>query len=400
MISVLRRKFVVVTTSLMIITFGSFLLINYLYNRYWCKVETADMLDLIANSGYFFYYSDKEVEESLKNITEGYSPIVGIITDASGNIISKKIIGGKRKEVIPEAVIKKVLAADACDYEVDHYLYSIRKLDEEKKLIVIMDTKIDENLFKKIIGISIIIISGIFLLILITFYLSKFVTQPAENALLREKRFISDASHELKTPLGAIKINAQALKVSEQENIYIKNIVSEADRMQRLIERLLTLSEFDEEKESEKNLFSLSDLATEMVLTYESVAFEKGLEYKYNIEEDISILANDDEIRQLLAILIDNAIKNAGEKGFVEISCKTNNSKAQIDISNSGPGIAEEDLPHIFERFYTSDKSRNNKSFGLGLAIAKAIVQNNKGSISVKSNQKDHTVFTVLLKSE
>lgn len=177
-------------------------------------------------------------------------------------------------------------------------------------------------------------------------------------------------------------------------------MINEATRMGRLIERLLILSKLDEKGESKKTKLLLSDVILEMVLTYESLAFQNNLSYRYDIEENIFIYGNCDEMKQLLAILIDNAIKNAGDKGFIKISCKKNNNKAQFQICNSGIGISPEDLPHIFERFYTSDKSRTNKSFGLGLAIANVIVRSHKGEISVQSIPNQNTVFTVMLKTE
>lgn len=400
MISSLRKKFVIVTTTLMLVIFSIFFVASYINNRYWNRLEIADMLNLVANSGYFSYYPDSKVEETIKNLTEGSFPIVGIITDKTGNIISTKVVGGKTKLISLDNIIKEILKADENCFELNHYLYSKKNLENGNVLIVILDTSADDNFYKKIIGTLVIILVGIFMLILIIIYLSKFVTEPAEKALLREKQFISDASHELKTPLGAISINSQALEITNPDNLYVKNIINEATRMGRLIEKLLVLAKLEEGNVSKKSKMLLSDVILEMVLTYESLAFQNNLSYTYDIEENIFIYGNCDEIKQLIAILIDNAIKNAGNKGFVEISCKKSINKVQFQISNSGVGILPEDLPHVFDRFYTSDKSRTSKSFGLGLAIANVIVCSHKGEISVKSIPNRNTVFTVILKTE
>ena len=144
-----------------------------------------------------------------------------------------------------------------------------------------------------------------------------------------------------------------------------------------------------------KEQISLSDLATEMALTYESVAFEKEIDYKYDISDKVRIIGNADEIRQLLTILIDNAIKNTNEKGRIELRCISDNGEARVEVKNTGPGIKPEDIPHVFERFYTSDSSRSNKSFGLGLAIAKAIAEGHNGDLTVNSIPDEVTVFTV-----
>ncbi len=395
MVADLRRKFVMVTTTLMLVTFGTFLIVNYIYNNYWNKVETSDMLDLIADSGFFLYQEGSGVEQTIKDMTEGASPIAGVIFDSDGEIVYSRVIGGKGKLVVPDYIFEKILAQDGVDYQIDRYLFSKRDLEDGSTLIVIMDTSIDDNLWKKVVATIIFIAAGIIIIVLITFYLSKYVTEPAQKALLREKRFISDASHELKTPLGAISINAQALKASEPDNLYTKNIITESDRMGRLIERLLTLSRLDEGEASLKEQISLSNLATEMALTYESVAFEKEIDYKYDISDKVRIIGNADEIRQLLTILIDNAIKNTNEKGRIELRCISDNGEARVEVKNTGPGIKPEDIPHVFERFYTSDSSRSNKSFGLGLAIAKAIAEGHNGDLTVNSIPDEVTVFTV-----
>ena len=399
MVADLRKKFVMVTTTLMLVTFGAFLVVNYIYNNYWNKVETADMLDLIADSGYFLFPEDTGVEQTIKNMTEGASPIAGVIFDSDGEIITSRVIGGKSALVVPDHIFEKILELDGFEYQIDRYLFSKRDLEDGCTLVVIMDTSIDDNLWKKLIATTIFILIGVIVLVLITFYLSGYVTEPAQKALLREKRFISDASHELKTPLGAISINAQALKASEPDNLYTKNIIAESDRMGRLIERLLTMSKLDEGEISPKERISLSDLAEEMALTYESVAFEKDIDYKYDIREDINIIGNADEIRQLLTILIDNAIKNTNDKGRIELRCISEDGAARVEVKNTGPGIKAEDLPHVFERFYTSDTSRSNKSFGLGLAIAKAIAEGHKGDLTVNSIPDEVTVFTATFKT-
>lgn len=400
MIADLRKKFVIVTTTLMFVTFGTFLLANYIYNGYWNKVEMADMLELIADSGYFLYDADDGVEQTIKNMTEGVSPIAGIIADGNGKIVSQKVIGGSNELRVSEGIIQKIMDANDFEYQIGQYLYSRRKLEGDRTLIVIMDMSIDDNILQKAISTVALIACGALAIILITFYLSKYVTEPARQALLREKRFISDASHELKTPLGAISINAQALSTSEPDNLYTKNIITESDRMGRLIERLLTLSKLDEGEHSPKKRISLSELATEMALTYESMAFEKGISYEYEIQDGIFMIGNDDEIRQLLTILIDNAIKNTDGNGRIGIGCRNANGSACVEVKNSGPGILPEDLPHVFERFYTSHSSRSNKSFGLGLAIAKAIVEGHKGDLTARSIPNEVTVFTATFKTE
>lgn len=394
MVKKLRNKFVLVTTLLMVVVFGGFLVCNMIYNSYWNRLEMIEMLDWIADSGIFNAQDETTNTELIENATDDNNPIVGIVLDKNYKIIKKQVIGnGKEIELSDERLQSMVEKKD--DSKLGKYYYSYRELDNDQILLVIMDSSTRGHLLLKILGTVGLLALGIFLLILVTIYLSKFVTKPAEESLMREKRFISDASHELKTPLGAISINAQAIQLSSEDNLYINNIVSEADRMNRLIEKLLILSKLDEAPKMILEEICLSDLCEEMALTYESVAFEKGVEYIYDIDSDIYIKGNADDIRQLIAVLIDNALKNTEHSGKTVVKCTKRKKQNIIEVSNTGEGINQEDLPHVFERFYTSDKSRKNNSFGLGLAIAKAIVEMHNGTIMVECGHEHNTIFRV-----
>ena len=402
MVSKLRKKFVIVTTSLMLIVFAVFFTANTLYNNYWNDVEIADMLDWIAYSGVFTDDEPDYDKSNIFTILEEERPIIGMKVNANGEIISSKTIGagkdylGGDQNIERDLIIKMLKFGDK-KLKIAGYYYSYNKLADDQILLIIMDNSISGFQFLQIAGIAVLIVLGILVLIGITFYLSKFVTEPAKQSLVREKRFISDASHELKTPLGAISINAQALQMDIKDNLYLKNIISESERMGRLIEHLLMLSKLDEAEIKDFANFSVSAICEEMALTYESVAFEKHIDFTYEIDEDIQISGNEDEIRQLLAIMIDNALKNVNEKGRIYLKCKREQNQACIEVVNTGHGIEPEDLEHIFERFYTTDKSRNRGSFGLGLSIAKAIVDRHGGIIEVKSDIDKQTSFVIHL---
>lgn len=395
MVKKLRKKFVYVTTTLMIVVFGGFLIINTMYNKYWDDIETIEMLDWIADSGIFTKGSAVTDENFERVIAEGESSIVGILLNEDGKIIKKRMLGGANEIVVPEESIQKMCIHKRDKLKIGRYYYSYTKLNDGNTLLVIMDSSMNGHVLKQVVGIAFLSVIGICLLVMITLYLSRFVTKPAEQSLMREKRFISDASHELKTPLGAISINAQAIKMTDEDSLYVNNIINETDRMNRLIEKLLILSKLDEEPETVFEYVNLSEICEEMALTYESVAYEKEIKIEYDIAENITIKGNEDEMRQLMAILIDNGIKNANDNGTVFIKCYEEKKSKIIEVTNTGSGISEENLPHVFERFYTSDTSRRNNSFGLGLAIAKAIVENHKGRINVKSEKNKETTFSI-----
>lgn len=395
MVKKLRKQFVIVTTMMMITVFGIFFISNTLYNSYWNRQEISGMLDWIAHCGIFFSSQDAmDKEEIVADILDEERPIWGVVLDDKGTILSTQIIGRESGSQLDEAVIRDMCNDKGTKMKMGHYYYSYSKIRDDRILLVIMDERTSEPILLKILGMVCLISAGIMVLIVITFFLSKYITKPAEDSLLREKRFISDASHELKTPLGAISINAQALALDPSNSLYIKNIVSESERMSRLIERLLLMSKLDEADKVETHEINISEICDEMALTYECMAFEMGAEFIYQIEPDIIMNGCEDELRQLLAILIDNAFKNLNENGTVCMSLKKE-KKIVIEVSNTGKGISEEDLPHIFDRFYTTDKSRKNSSFGLGLAIAKSIVVRHGGTIGVNSILDNETVFRV-----
>ena len=392
----LRKKFVIVTFALLLAVFGILIIANTAYNKYWNNLATRDMLDWISDSGVFDLNNmDVETQELIDSLTEDEKPIVGLHLAKDGLVLNTKIIGGKTYTKISQSTINSILKKGEGNYKLGKYIYSYKEQDDGSIMLVIMDSSMYENSIWKNIGKWVLILLGTAILLVVIFFLSGFITQPAEQTLLREKQFISDASHELKTPLGAIMINAQALAAQDKDNIHIKNIVKESERMNRLIERLLTLSKLEEQPNDNHSRISFSDTVEEVVLTYECVAFEKGIKYNYNIDKDLSIMGNKDELSELVEILVDNAIKNTEKDGEIFIECHANNKKSLLEVKNTGKSIDEKDIPYVFERFYTTDSSRKSSSFGLGLAIAKSIVLRHKGEISVNCPSENETVFSV-----
>ena len=170
--------------------------------------------------------------------------------------------------------------------------------------------------------------------------------------------------------------------------------------MKELVENLLFLARSDANRApSVKNTFSLSELLWSCLLPFEPVAFEQGVTIQEDIEKEILMHGDSGQIRQLIAILIDNACKYAGNEKKVLVSLHANNEKITLSVQNTGTPIPPEELPHLFERFYRTDKSRARDAggYGLGLSIAETIVQKHHGKISVASNEKSGTIFSVTL---
>lgn len=244
-------------------------------------------------------------------------------------------------------------------------------------------------------------------MLFIIFFISKFFANksiaPIKESFDKQKQFIADASHELKTPLAVISTNVDVLLANDTDTIqnqskWLLYIQSEVERMGKLTNDLLYLTRMD--YSDAKAIFSkvnLSDTVESVILTMEAVIFENSIFLDYDIQPDLMVNGNLEQLKQVTIILLDNALKYTNPNGKVNISLKKNNNNAILSISNTGIGIPPENLPKIFDRFYRVDKSRSRESggYGLGLAIAKAIVEQHKGRISVASILNDVTTFTV-----
>jgi len=234
------------------------------------------------------------------------------------------------------------------------------------------------------------------------------LVKPAAISLERQKQFVADVSHELKTPLTMVKNNLTALQMSKDETTdnqkrWLNNIDFGYHRMQHLITDLLQLAKLEENHVSEQVLtrFDISQIATLVCEQMQQQATDKQIEFSLFIDSDIYVTANAEKIMQVMTILLDNAIKYANQNGavIVRVRAKQNRQLASFSVENSGAGIPAEKLPKIFERFYQVDESRNSeqKSHGLGLSIAKTIVEKAGGKIEVSSAKNEMTTayFTI-----
>lgn len=241
------------------------------------------------------------------------------------------------------------------------------------------------------------------------YFISRFFANksiaPIKEAFDRQKQFIADASHELKTPLAVINTNADVLLSNSEDTIknqfkWIHFIKSEVERMTKLTNDLLYLAQVDHSdiKLISTN-FNLSETIENVILTMEASIFENNILLDYNIEPNIVAHGNSEQIKQVVMILLDNALKYSAPKGKISLSFKKNNNKAILKVSNTGKGIPKEHIDKIFDRFYRVDKSRSRNcgGYGLGLSIAKAIVKQHHGKISVKSNLNENTTFIIEL---
>lgn len=243
-----------------------------------------------------------------------------------------------------------------------------------------------------------IICIGILLITVIV--LSYWAVRPVEEGFKRQKQFVTDASHELKTPLSVISANTSVMESLYGENQWTGYIQSEIGRMSRLINDMLKLAKMEQpEKEIIMESFDFSKMSLESLLPYESLAYEQGKQFGYEVEEGINYTGNRDMLIQMIHIFVDNAFKYSGPGGEVKVVIKKEKKKIWLQIFNTGEGISKEVQKQMFDRFYRGEASHSRKKegYGLGLSIASVILEHHHGKVHVKSDEKTFAAFEILL---
>jgi two-component sensor histidine kinase len=254
-----------------------------------------------------------------------------------------------------------------------------------------------------------VFLACVFLVILISNYLTTTATKPIKVAFDKQKQFISDASHELKTPIAIISSTTDLLlaeeksvvKTDQESRKWLENIKLESKKMGRLTKDLLYLAQVDYQEgiKAVYQNFNFSNNVEEIALTMEVLAYERSLAFTYEIEPDVMISGNPEQLNEVVRILFDNAIKYTNKDGNIQLTLKKHGSTCSLSIENTGIGIDHEHLPQIFDRFYRVDsvRTRDAQSHGLGLSIAKSIVEQHKGKITCLSTPGISTIFVVKL---
>lgn len=270
------------------------------------------------------------------------------------------------------------------------------QLTKTKAVILIDTIKIQKRLFRRMIGSALLACGFEVILYLICRAVVARMIAPIETTFKKQRQFIADASHELKTPVAVILANAEAMQQDDDPK-WLTNIEEEAIRMNGLITSLLDLAR-SEQAQLQLEPVNLSRLLEKQCLIMEAAMFEKHLELVEHIEEDVKVMGQPSSLVQVIAILIDNAIEHS--QGKVIATLRRQGKEVVMMISNTGVPIPPEERERIFERFYRADTSRNRAAgrYGLGLAIAKSIVESHHGKIRVECSG-DVTSFVVTLKA-
>ena len=259
---------------------------------------------------------------------------------------------------------------------------------------------------------AVVEVAALAVFLVISLFFSRWALRPVARAWTQQRRFVADASHDLKTPLTVILANTSiALEHPERsvasQSQWLESTQHEAEAMQGLVGDLLTLAKMDEEEAAAQSgaarpaleEVDLSDVIEGEVLQFESVAFERGVKLGSQVEPGIKLRGNEQRLRRLAGTLIDNACKYVDDGGAVDVALSRAGKQAKLEVRNTGAPISPEDLPHVFDRFYRADKARTGGAggHGLGLAIARAIAEEHGGALTVASTQAEGTAFTATL---
>ena len=405
----LRNQFLIIsmitTFVVLFIAFSSIYLIT-------CQKLKSDIRAELQKVYHFYQKSSQNKKAFQEDPTllhsepQGHSSSFEIKTNSKWHIIetrSKFDFNNEFFQHVTNEIASRGVTQGSLDFNESRWAYVVYK-KESNYLIYSVDVTNQLRIVNTLIY-SFIFVG--FIILVIIFFTNRFFANryiaPVKEAFTKQKQFIADASHELKTPLAIISTNTDVLLDNGEDTIsnqskWIHHIQEETSRMKELTNNLLYLTEIDHTQTQMLYVpFNLSETVESVILTMEAIIFEKNISLHYEIEPNLNIQGNEEQIKQVIMILLDNAIKYNHLMGSLVLRLRKQNSDVVLSVQNTGDGISSEHLDKIFDRFYRTDSSRSRKlgGYGLGLAIAKSIIEQHKGKIYAKSTLNETTTFYV-----
>ena len=286
---------------------------------------------------------------------------------------------------------------------IDFYRYYYTVEPSGESMMVFIDVTRDIAQVVALATISVFVnIITITALVLLVYWLSKKAMKPVADSIEKQKQFITDASHELKTPLAIISANAEVLEMCDGENEWLTSIKNQTTRMNHLVKKLVELTKLNEMQSTDTHsTFNISTAFLDTAANFETSAAVANKHFSYSAAEDLKYYGNEAEIRQLITILCDNAIKYTDECGHIKLSLYKSGKSIVIESYNTCEYIDPKTVNHLFDRFYRGDASRardeKTGGYGIGLSIAQAIVNRHKGKIRVSTTGTTGLMFKITL---
>lgn len=411
MIKKLRRRFIISMTAsafALLVAVVSTINLVCIMNM---DRRVTEILDYICDNGGVLY-SDEEDYQPLDYI----NPLGGVVyykeisyitrffyteLSANGEVISVNTsnIAAVDDETAIEYA-KDVLKSGKTDgYSEDMYKYTVRQLDSTY-FVCFIDVNEELAYIGSMLTISFSIALFFFvLLFLIIVLVSKHFIRPVEQNSLKQKQFVADAGHELKTPLAIISANTEVLEMTCGENDWTSSIRKQTGRMTDLVNQMLVLARMDERVDKKNFIkFSLSEIVENTADAFAIIAGQGNKKLRLSVWPGINVLGDEKSISELVTILVDNAVKYAPDSTQIDIRLSRKNKAVIFETENSLADGESIDTKQLFDRFYRADKSRSRETggYGIGLSIAKAVTEKHKGSISAEV-QNGKIIFTVIL---
>lgn len=369
------------------------------------KTELERSMNMIAERSLDDYKRPPEKfgEKKHDNQPSQLNSYITVAVDYEGNILSRQESNATIDEDILSNSVSEAISSDKQVGEIGEYNLTYVKNEQIDRIIIVFA---DNSSVYSTLRNTILVCLGLFLasmavIFLISLALSGIAVNPVKAAWNKQKQFVADASHELKTPLTVILANNNIMMSHKNSKVedeikWLQSTEDEAQHMKKLIDQMLFLAKSDaESSKTELTKVNVSEIIEAASLNFEPIAFEKGILLDCEIEPDIIADSNATMLNQLSHILIDNAVKYSASSGIVKIKLLSRNDKLIFSVNNYSNVISKEEIAHIFDRFYRAEKSRTTKGYGLGLSIAQNITNCIGGKISVESSEDKGTTFSV-----
>ena len=395
MINKLKKRFFV--TNMLIILIALITIFGYIYLSSANDLK-EDSISLLENHK-LRQSSNRQLPERENTRLNGYSMMKVSVSDEN------EVISIEGDPFLKEEELQKlILSLDSTSgsNKEFHIRYLVDRTDDVAEYFL-LDISYEHEILVSLLK-NLLIIGSVALaaFVYINFKLSQMMVKPAVIAWDRQSQFISNASHELKTPLTIVLANVEMLENShfseQNDRTRLGYIKQESNRMKSLVEEMLFLAKFDEYiEEDKKEKRNISDIVVESILMFDPIAYENQIELFSNIDEEIYLECFPNQIKQINDIFLDNAIKYSPKGGVINVKLYRTRNQIVYSINNSGAYIEPEELDCIFNRFYKKDKARgkHNHSYGLGLPIARKIADLHNAVISVESTIEMGTTFIV-----
>ena len=409
MLDKLRREFTLIAFGLSGVVLLVALVMSFATNVTTQNDVTMSLLNRSLESGYAI---NPQMGAKDREGTVGADAMLAVTLDVTptGIVLNKSESPvGLDEDAMDEIIVKAVGNDETSGWDVSRHLAWASKSTAYGLRIAICDTySRDTSLAKQAASGLFICVVSLTALYVVARAMARRSIKPVSEAWDAQRRFISDASHELKTPLAVILANVQILQkskaINEEDKRWIDRTADEAGHMKGLVEDLLTLARADEAKAGSVGAtgpmveIDLSEIVDESALEFDAVAFERGCTIECETMPGVKVRGDKQQLARVMNTLIDNATKYAAKGSIVKVRVVREGKKAKVEVNNAGGVIDPEDLAHLFDRFYRTDKARSREEtggFGLGLAIAKSIVEAHGGKIWATSNAADGTTFHV-----